>query len=110
MIDIGSAVEPGDIQRTPGWFTLSQNYPNPFNASTSLHFELGKPSMVSMTIFNVQGERIRNIIENQQMLPGGYNVSWDGKNDQHIPVKSGVYFYHLETDNAKFSRKLVILR
>ncbi len=110
LIDLGAAVEPGDLPNTPGWFVLNQNYPNPFNASTSIHFELGKPSIINMTIYDIQGNNIRNIIENKQLLPGGYNISWTGINEHNQPVSSGIYLLEMQVDQFKDIKKMVLVR
>jgi hypothetical protein len=109
-IDYGAAVEPGDLSHTPGWYKLDQNYPNPFNSSTSIHFELGKPSTVNLKIYDIQGNEIKQLIVNKEMLPGGYNVSWNGKNDQNQPVSSGIYLLELQVDQYQQMKKMVLIR
>jgi hypothetical protein len=109
-IDYGAAVDPSDLPRTPGWFKLEQNYPNPFNSSTSIHFELGKPSRVNLRIYDLQGAQINPLIVNQQMLPGGYNVSWNGKNEGNQQVSSGIYLLELLVDQYRQMKKLVLIR
>jgi len=109
-VDYGAGIEPGDVLRHPGWFVLEQNYPNPFNTTTSIHFELGKPSMVNLRIYDLQGNKIKDLITSQQMLPGGYNVSWTGRNQQNQLVSSGIYLLELQVDQYRQIRKMVLLR
>ncbi len=109
-IDYGAAVDPEELPRVPGWFKLDQNYPNPFNASTSIHFELGKPSTVNLKIYDFRGNEIKQLIANKEMLPGGYNVSWNGKNEQNQQVSSGIYLLALQVDQFRQLRKIALLR
>ena len=119
-IDYGAAVEPEDLQRYPGWFELEQNYPNPFNTSTIIHFELGKPSTISLSVFDIRGHKTKQLISPKQMLPDGYNVSWSGKNATGTEMGSGIYFYLLtakatqenrgETQWYTKTRKMVLLK
>ncbi|RJP81152.1 MAG: T9SS C-terminal target domain-containing protein, partial [Candidatus Zixiibacteriota bacterium] len=76
-IDYGDtvAVSPEELQRHPGWFHLAQNYPNPFNASTTLRFQIGKPSTVSLRVYDLQGNLVRTLIADKFMLPGGCSVA-----------------------------------
>jgi hypothetical protein len=110
LTDLGAAVEPEELQHVPGWFKLYQNYPNPFNSMTSIHFELGKPSNVNLKIYDIRGNEIKQLIADKEMLPGGYNVSWNGKNEQNQQVSSGIYALELKVDQYQQIRKMVLLR
>jgi len=85
-------------------FALLQNYPNPFNPSTSIEFYIGKRSNVSLSIFNLLGQKIDDLV-NEQMEPGTYNVSFDASG-----LASGVYLYQLRTDEITISRKMQLLK
>jgi hypothetical protein len=43
----------------PEGFCLFQNYPNPFNPQTNIRFALPKPCNVTITIYSILGERVR---------------------------------------------------
>jgi hypothetical protein len=110
LIDLGAPVVPGDLPHTPGWFKLDQNFPNPFNASTTIHFELGKISDVDLTVYDLQGNSIRQLISSREMLPGGYNISWSGIGRYNQPVSSGIYLLEMQVDKFKDIRKMVLMR
>jgi len=88
----------------PDGFALSQNYPNPFNPTTNINFDIGKPSNVKLTIYNILGERITTLV-NEFLNTGNYTVRFDGRN-----LASGVYFYSLETGDYKFYKKMMLLK
>lgn len=80
----------------PVRYSLSQNYPNPFNPDTKISYELGKPSNVTITIYNILGQLI-GTYKSEFQREGSYtvNVNLNG-------FASGAYFYILEardTDN-----------
>jgi hypothetical protein len=108
--DLGAGVQTEELVRYPGWFKLDQNYPNPFNSSTSVHFELGKPSPVNLRLYDLKGRIIRSLITDQNMLPGGYNVSWNGRNEQNQEVSSGIYLLELQVDQYRQMKKMVLVR
>jgi len=108
--DLGAAVEPEELTRYPGWFKLEQNYPNPFNSSTCIHFELGKPSNVNLKIYSIQGNAIKQLLVDKEMLPGGYNVSWNSKNEHNQAVSSGIYLLELQVDQYRQMKKMVLVR
>jgi photosystem II stability/assembly factor-like uncharacterized protein len=88
----------------PADFSLSQNYPNPFNPNTNINFQISKTSDVKLIVFDVLGREIANIV-NEQLLPGTYEIEWDGTN-----YPSGVYFYKLITAGYTGTRKMVLLK
>jgi len=77
----------GSIQPTS--FFLEQNYPNPFNPSTRIRFQIPTRSKVRLTVYNVLGQRIAEVV-NREYEAGAYDQAWVGA------VSSGIYFYRIE--------------
>ena len=90
-------------------FELSQNYPNPFNPTTQINFSLPKSGKVSLSIFNINGELVKNY-EMGTMATGRYNVVWNAKNNNGIKVPSGTYFYQMNYNNKIFTKKMLLLK
>ena len=74
----------------PDEYSLSQNYPNPFNPSTIIQYALPQDSEITISIFNVLGQKMVDLIKSSQGK-GTYRITFDGSN-----INSGVYFYQLE--------------
>ncbi len=96
-------------QVVPESFVLEQNYPNPFNPTTSIAFELPADGDVSLEVFNTLGRRVR-VLHAGYLSAGRHVVEWDGLNEGHRRVASGVYFYRLSTSEFSESRKMVLLK
>ncbi|MBH11133.1 MAG: hypothetical protein CMG74_12445 [Candidatus Marinimicrobia bacterium] len=93
----------------PTEFALHENYPNPFNPTTSLRFDLPEVTDVTVTIFNMLGQKIKTFIMND--TPAGYHsIKWDATNDYGNPVGAGVYLYQLRANQFVMSRKMVLLK
>lgn len=75
-----------------------QNYPNPFNPSTNIKYNLTKVADVKLSIYNVRGQRIKDLVDGHQPL-GIHSVSWDGTNHFGTRVPSGVYFCRIIITN-----------
>jgi hypothetical protein len=75
---------------TPDRFALAQNYPNPFNPTTTIQFSLPVSGYVTLTVFNLLGEKVGEPIHREFMEEGVEKVEFDGSD-----VASGVYFYRL---------------
>jgi len=95
--------------RIPGEFALLQNYPNPFNGETIIRFQLPKAARVQMYVFNIRGQRVATLID-EQMDPGYHKVTWNGRNDDNRLVASGIYIYLIQADRNRASQKLTIIK
>ncbi|MBN2357556.1 T9SS type A sorting domain-containing protein [candidate division KSB1 bacterium] len=87
----------------PASESLYQNYPNPFNSATTIVYELEQPAHVLLTIFNIRGEQIAILVdENQQS--GVHRIQWNGSNHA-----SGMYFYCLKAGGYCGLNKMIVL-
>ena len=92
----------------PDKFCLFQNYPNPFNPQTNIRFDLPLASNVTITIYSILGEKVREFEKRYEA--GAHTLMWDGKNSSGKDVTSGVYFYKLNAGNYQETRKMVLIR
>jgi len=90
MPSTGVAVQDAPIKT----FELYQNYPNPFNPSTTIRFDLDKPSKVRMDVYNMNGRLVKSYSE-QFMDRGAQHLVWNGAFADGSPAPSGVYIYRL---------------
>ncbi|HIE78547.1 MAG TPA: tandem-95 repeat protein, partial [Candidatus Thioglobus sp.] len=93
----------------PTEFALHENYPNPFNPTTTLRFDLPDLSDMTLTIYNMLGQKVKTF--SMQSIPAGYHsVTWDATNDLGVGVGAGVYLYQLQTKDFVKTRKMVLLK
>ena len=93
----------------PTEFALHENYPNPFNPTTTLRFDLPEVSDITLTIYNMLGQRVRTY--NMNDTPAGYHsIKWNATNDYGDPVGAGVYLYQLRANQYVKTRKMVLLK
>ena len=93
----------------PETFKLSQNYPNPFNPVTNLSYDLREDSFVSITIYDMLGNVINNLVNTNQS--SGYkSVQWNATNIQGQPVSAGVYLYSIEAGDFRQTKKMILLK
>ncbi len=90
-------------------FCLVQNSPNPFNPVTSLRFGLPARQQVSLSIYNVAGRRVTTLVDDT-LDPGWHDIVWDGRDDAHHRVSSGVYFCRLISQGSTSVKKVVLLK
>jgi hypothetical protein len=93
----------------PKEFELFQNFPNPFNPTTTIGFQLPQDGKVKLNIFNLLGQEITTLIEED--LPAGYHEKiWNAEDNA-----SGVYIYQVSITNqsgyhAVDRRKIILIR
>ena len=83
--------------------------PNPFNPATTISFELASPGDVSLTVYDVSGRMIRNLV-NGHLPAGMHDVTWNGRDRSGATAASGVYFYRFIAGSIIQTRKMVLLR
>jgi hypothetical protein len=93
----------------PTAVSLSQNYPNPFNPTTEIEYGLPDAREAKLTIFNILGQTVRNLVSERQEA-GYHKVVWDGCDNTGRQVPSGAYLYKLEAGDFSQSMKMVLLK
>ena len=101
-------VENESIQSSISNLQLS-NFPNPFNPTTTISFSIPEESHAELSIFNIKGQRVKQLI-NDQLSTGEHSVVWDGRDENNKPVGSGVYFYKLKAGGFREVRKMILLK
>jgi hypothetical protein len=94
----------------PGKFQLAQNYPNPFNPETNIQYSLAAPGAVTLKIFNLVGEEVLTLVDDQFQTAGYYIVPWNGQNEFGLKMTSGIYVYQLWVNNFTLARKMVLMK
>jgi len=93
----------------PVSYALYNAYPNPFNPVTTLRYTLPEDAMVNITIYDMMGRVVNNLVSSQQRA--GYNsVQWNGTNDAGQPVSAGVYLYTINAGEFRQAKKMVLLK
>jgi|GEM_PF-5785347 len=91
---------------------LLQSFPNPAENSCYIPFKLSEDSEVKVEIYNILGQKVRNI-EVGQRKAGSYTqkdraIFWDLKNNNGENVSKGLYFYKLKAGNFSAIKSMVV--
>lgn len=112
--DEGTEIVPSSIR-------LFQNYPNPFNSTTLIPFNLTTPPVngsqltenravrTTLRVYNILGQEVKTLLD-EEKLPGTYEVSWDGRDQNGAKVASGIYFYQLKTGRYWEIKKMLLIK
>ncbi len=93
----------------PEEYSLNQNYPNPFNPSTTIKFALPVEAKVTITLYNVLGQRVNEIVSNN-FTAGVQTVNFNASE-----LASGMYIYQISAqgvDGSNFvdTKKMMLMK
>ena len=78
-------------------------HPNP--AKTQLTFECTVQQSAEISVLNLLGQKVKHFRLKQA---GDYEINWGLKDKNGMRLKSGIYFYVLETGEEKLKGKVII--
>ena len=84
-------------------FGIEKIYPNPFNPITNIKFSIDEPENISISIYDIKGNLMVNLINAQAMIPGSYNIKWNGEN-----VASGIYVVKISNGINSKNQKIIL--
>lgn len=89
---------------TPQGYALLQNYPNPFNPNTTIQYQLSKPSLVKLVVYDVLGRETARLVDEYEPA-GSYSVKFDGSN-----LASGIYFFKFTAGGFVQANKMLFAK
>ena len=107
--DLTSLEDMKKMQAIVKSFKLRQNYPNPFNPSTTIRYEIPEKGKVEVSIFDLNGKLIKNLV-NRYQTAGSHQIVWKGENQAGQKVASGFYIYTVKFNNTVSSKKMLLIK
>ncbi len=95
--------------RIPSSFALFQNYPNPFNPSTIINYSLPNESAVTITIYDMLGKEIDQLIS-QKQPSGKHSIQWNGIDHDGNIASAGIYLYQITAGDFVQTKKMVLMK
>ncbi len=92
------------VQHGPYTFEINSVYPNPFNPATEIAFTVVADGLVSLTAYNVMGQKVATIFEGFQTI-GNHAYTWNATN-----LPSGVYYIKLMSGNQVRTLKTILMK
>jgi uncharacterized lipoprotein YddW (UPF0748 family) len=85
--------------------TLHPNYPNPFRGGTQLRFDLSRPAVVSLRVYNSLGQLVALLVNRERLPAGPHGVEWDATG-----LAAGTYFSILEAEGERATQGMVFVQ
>lgn len=94
------------FEEAPEEFIVGPNYPNPFNPTTTIPFELDKPTDLTVTVYDMMGRTVSVIADRQSFNAGEHSFIFDASG-----FSSGVYIYRVELGTGESrSKKMTLIK
>ncbi len=90
----------GAISRS---IALYPAYPNPFNPSTTLSFSLPEASQLSVTVYNIFGQKVAMLLDGALTDAGFHTLDFNGNT-----LPSGSYLVRFETPGATLQQQIIL--
>ena len=84
-------------------FEIFSMYPNPFKQYTNIKFMLLDDSYISLNVYNLNGEIVCTLINNEERNAGEHTLEWAPDN-----LSSGLYICRLEVNSKVYNRRFLI--
>ena len=86
---------------------FSAPYPNPTRGRASFSVGVPKASDVEIIAYDISGRLVRTLEKGAQP-PGESTVVWDLRNDQGLPVSTGVYLVRARIGDQVINRRVIV--
>ncbi len=83
---------------------LDQNIPNPTNGNTIINYNIANAGNVQLEVYDVTGQLVETVDQGTQ-LAGRHQIDLNTAN-----YAAGVYYYSLNVDGVKVTRRMVVTK
>ena len=106
----GAGSEDGiDIAPVGDCNIIVHSAPNPFNPVTVLSFELPTAQHTRMSVFDLRGRRVRNLVD-AQLSAGSHSFTWDGRDYSGRLLASGQYLVRMEAGSLGSTTSITLMK
>ena len=85
--------------------SLEPSYPNPASYINNIIYSIPRPANVSVGLYDLNGRKVINILNNTYQTPGRYKIPVDISS-----FENGVYLYTVVADGVSYTQKLVVAK
>ena len=89
----------------PGSFVMNPAYPNPFNPQTTITFAVSGKQSVTMTLYNMLGQKVSTLYQGVVEANALQTVQVDGSG-----LSSGVYLVRLQGESFVGSQRITLVK
>jgi hypothetical protein len=88
---------------------LSSVFPSPMASATTIRFEIARPGITRLQVFDVAGRCVRTLLH-EPRLAGLHELSWKGDDEGGRSLPPGIYLVRLVAPDRHDERRVVKIR
>jgi len=85
-------------------------HPKKGDKPANIKYFIINPTKVNLKIYNLMGELVKVLVDDQYKVPDEYPETWSGENDKGSTVASGIYLVHIEIKGANATEKICVVK
>jgi len=92
---------------------ISNNLIHPGKAGdkeATIKYFIINPAKVNLRIYNLMGELVKTLVDNENRGSGRYEEPWSAENDKGSTVASGIYLVHIEVGGKTATEKICVVK
>jgi len=91
---------------------ISNNLIHPRKADNEaeIKYFIISPAKVNLKIYNLMGELVRTLVDDENRASGDHQEPWSGENEQGSTVASGIYLVHIEVGGTTATEKICVVK
>lgn len=99
---------PNGLNDLSNYLTDLLLYPNPANSNCFISFDLLQSATINAQILDLSGHVITTL-KHDQFNHGKYQLTWDIRDKDAIPVKNGLYVIRIQGENFSVTKMINVL-
>ncbi len=85
-------------------------HPKKADKTATIKYFIINQAKVNLKIYNLMGELVKVLVDNQNKGSGSHPEFWSGKNEKGSTVASGIYLVHIEVEGESATEKICVVK
>lgn len=85
-------------------------HPKKGDIPAEIKYFIINPAKVNLKIYNLMGELVKVLVDNQNKDQKMHTEPWSGKNENGSTVASGIYLVHIEVEGENATEKICVVK
>jgi hypothetical protein len=85
-------------------------HPRKADKTATIKYFIINPAKVTLKIYNLMGELVKSLVDNDNRGTGMHQEPWSGENEKGSTIASGIYLVHIEVEGESATEKICVVK